>query len=136
MSDVLDHLHPDRIGHGVRAAKDAAVLARVVEAGVGLELCPASNVGLGVYPGLAEVPVARLLAAGARVALGADDPLLFGSRLLAQYEVARTLMGLDDGALAALARHSLSLSRAPLERRQAWLTEVDDWLAAPPQAQP
>jgi adenosine deaminase len=129
---VLDTLRPDRLGHGVRSSEDPAVLDRLVAGDVGLEVCPASNVGLGVYPTLADVPVPALLAAGARVALGADDPLLFGSRLTAQYETARDVMGLDDAALAGLARHSIELSRAPASDRSRWLGEVDAWLAAPP----
>lgn len=134
VGEVLDHLHPDRLGHGVRSADDPAVLARVVEAGVGLEVCPASNVGLGVYPSLGDVPVAALLAAGAQVALGADDPLLFGSRLVAQFETARHSMGLSDLDLAELARHSIRLSRAPAADRSRWLSEVDAWLAREPVA--
>jgi adenosine deaminase len=128
---VLDTLAPDRLGHGVRSVEDPEVLARVVAAGVGLEVCPASNVGLGVYPSLADVPVRRLLAAGARVALGADDPLLFGSRRTAQYVSAREVMGLSDAELAGLARHSIELSRASAASRSRWLAEVDAWLAAP-----
>ena len=128
---VLSALSPDRLGHGVRAAEDPQVLRRVVRAGIGLEVCPTSNVGLGVYRDLTEVPVPALLAAGARVALGADDPLLFGHRLSAQYEIARTTWGLDDPALADLARESLTLSRAPEASVRRWLTEVDGWLAAP-----
>ena len=50
-------------------------------AGVALEVCPVSNVALGVYSDLTSVPLPQLLEAGATVALGADDPLLFGSRL-------------------------------------------------------
>jgi len=102
-----------------------------VDAGVALEVCPASNVHLGVYPTLAEVPLPRLLDAGATVALGADDPLLFLSRLTDQYVAAREVFGLDDAALAELARHSITASLAPDADRTRWLAEVDAWLAAP-----
>src|SRR3954465_9629396 len=44
---TLDHLQPDRLGHGVRSAEDPQILARIVDAGVALEVCPASNVALG-----------------------------------------------------------------------------------------
>ena len=77
----LDDLHASRLGHGVRAAEDPALLDRIVAAGVPLEVCPVSNVALGVYTDLTSVPLPTLLEAGATVALGADDPLLFGSRL-------------------------------------------------------
>ncbi len=128
---ALDSLAPDRIGHGVRSVEDPGVLAEVVERGITLEVCPGSNVALGVYPDAAHVPLRRLLDAGARVALGADDPLLFGSRLLDQYVGAREHHGLDDAALADLARSSFAGSRAPREVRTQALADVDAWLAAP-----
>ncbi|NCT89715.1 adenosine deaminase [Cellulomonas sp. APG4] len=128
---VLDHLAPDRLGHGVRAVEDPDVLRTVVDRGVALELCPASNVSLGVFREHAHVPLARLLDAGATVALGADDPLLFGSRLGAQYRTAREVHGLDDHALAELARGSVRASRATPGTRARLLAGIDAWLETP-----
>jgi len=129
VSQCLDHLRPDRLGHGVRSAEDPAVLQRVVDAGVALEVCPTSNVALGVYSTFDEVPIRTLLAAGAEVALGADDPLLFGSRLAGQYAVLRAAQELTDDELATLARMSLRRSCAPDDIRDRALAGVDDWLA-------
>ena len=78
-----------------------------------LEVCPVSNVALGVYSDLTSVPLPVLLDAGATVALGADDPLLFGSRLAAQYATMRAAHDLSDDVLAELARMSVRASRAP-----------------------
>ena len=61
----LDELHAGRLGHGVRSAEDPALLDRIVAAGVALEVCPVSNVALGVYSDLTSVPLPELLAAGA-----------------------------------------------------------------------
>ncbi|MCW2772974.1 MAG: adenosine deaminase [Nocardioides sp.] len=129
----LDTLHADRLGHGVRAAEDPALLDRIVEAGVALEVCPVSNVALGVYSDLTSVPLPTLLAAGATVALGADDPLLFGSRLAGQYATMRAAHELDDAQLAELARMSVRASRAPDDVKAAITTDVDRWLAAEPE---
>ncbi|MCL6422828.1 adenosine deaminase [Brachybacterium sp. JHP9] len=129
LSEVVEHLRPDRIGHGVRAADDPALLARIADAGIGLEVCPGSNASLGVYPSARDVPLRRLLDAGAQVALGADDPLLFDSRLLAQYETARQ-QGFSDAELARLAADSIRLSRAPEDVTARLLAGVEDWLAA------
>ena len=126
----LDDLHAHRLGHGVRVAEDPELLARVVDRGVALEVCPASNVALGVYRDLSSVPVPRLLAAGATIALGADDPLLFGSRLAAQYDDMRVTHGLDDTVLADLAEMSVRASRAPDELKNAIISGIGDWLAA------
>ncbi|WP_404353160.1 adenosine deaminase [Phycicoccus jejuensis] len=126
---TLDAAAPDRIGHGVRSVEDPRVLERVVAAGVALEVCPGSNVALGVYDAAPEVPLRQLLSAGAVVALGADDPLIFGSRLVEQYETARAVHGLSDEELAGLARSSLAASRAPDDVRAAAEADVDAWLA-------
>jgi adenosine deaminase len=123
----------------VRSAEDPTLLHRIVDAGVGLEVCPASNAALGVYPSIADVPLRTLVDAGARVALGADDPLLFGPRLAAQYETARQRHGFDDAGLADLARNSVLVSRAPAEVKARLLTGIQTWLAPdgqPPDGQP
>jgi adenosine deaminase len=125
----LDVLHADRLGHGVRVVEDPALLERVAADGVPLEVCPTSNVALGVYSDLTSVPLPTLLEAGATVALGADDPLLFGSRLASQYATMRAAHGLSDDVLAELARMSLRASCAPDELRKAALADVDTWLA-------
>ncbi|HEX5561370.1 MAG TPA: adenosine deaminase [Nocardioidaceae bacterium] len=125
----VDVLGADRLGHGVRAAEDPDVLRGVVDRGVALEVCPTSNVALGVYPDLASVPVPALLSAGATLALGADDPLLFGSRLAAQYDAVRHAHGLDDATLARLARMSVRASCAPEDHKAAMETGIDSWLS-------
>jgi len=130
--EVLDSLlatpGPSRLGHGVRLAEDPALLERVVGRGVALEVCPASNVALGVYPDDAAVPLRALVDVGAQVALGADDPLLFESRLTAQYELARHVHGFDDAALADLARASVRASLAGPTVKQRLLRGIDAWL--------
>ena len=124
----LDELHARRVGHGVRAAEDPALVRRLAEAGVACEVCPASNLALGVARAPRDVPLRTLVAAGVPVALGADDPLLFGSRLTAQYQLARDTHGFTDVELAALARTSVRVSAAPAEVRARLLVAIDRWL--------
>ncbi|WP_243056404.1 adenosine deaminase [Nocardioides sp. SR21] len=128
----LDSLHAQRLGHGVRSAEDPELLDRIVQAGVALEVCPVSNVALGVYSDLTSVPLPELLAAGATVALGADDPLLFGSRLAGQYATMRAAHELPDSQLAELARMSVRASRAPETLQREIIADIDAWLAAEP----
>ena len=128
----LDFLEADRIGHGIRSAEDPHLVERLAAGGIPLEVCPTSNVGLGVYPTLDAVPLKPLLAAGVPLALGADDPLLFGSRLAEQYAICRSVFGLDDEMLASLARMSIRASNAPADVQAGLLSEIDGWLAAGP----
>ncbi|WP_327354105.1 adenosine deaminase [Streptomyces sp. NBC_01304] len=129
--DCMDDLHAARIGHGVRAAEDPRLLRKLAERGVTCEVCPASNVALGVYEKPEDVPLRTLWDAGVPMALGADDPLLFGSRLAAQYEIARRYHGFSDTELAELARQSVRGSAAPEDVKAKLLSGVDDWLGGP-----
>jgi adenosine deaminase len=131
VASCLDDLHAHRIGHGITAAADRELTKRLAASGTTLEVCPASNVALGVAAGPADVPLRTLLEAGVPVALGADDPLLFGSRLTAQYEIARHVHGLADPELAELARMSVRGSVAPPATAARLLAGIDAWLAAP-----
>ncbi|POX41796.1 adenosine deaminase [Streptomyces sp. Ru73] len=127
--DCLDDLHAGRVGHGVRAAEDPRLVSRLADSGVTCEVCPASNVALGVYEKPEDVPLRTLFDAGVPMALGADDPLLFGARLAAQYEIAREHHGFSDAELAELARQSVRGSRAPADVQRRILADIDAWLA-------
>ncbi|WP_035848102.1 adenosine deaminase [Kitasatospora azatica] len=130
--DCLDDLGAGRIGHGVRSAEDPRLLQRLADRQITCEVCPASNVSLGVYEKADAVPLRTLFEAGVPLALGADDPLLFGSRLAAQYRSAREVHGFSDQELAELARQSVRGSRAPEGVRKELLGDIDAWLVAVP----
>ena len=89
-----------------------------------------SNVALGVYSDLTSVPLPELMAAGATIALGADDPLLFGSQLAGQYATMRAAHDLTDEQLAELAAMSIRASRAPDDVKTRLAADVEEWLKA------
>jgi adenosine deaminase len=120
---------PLRIGHGVRAVEDAAVLATLAERQIACEVCPASNVALGVVGGHQEVPLRALEAAGVPVVLAADDPLLFGAGLVDQYVVARDALGYTRSELARLARASVGHSLMPADLAVGINEAIDSWVA-------
>ncbi|MET3986382.1 adenosine deaminase [Streptomyces sp. PvR034] len=126
--DCLDDLRAARVGHGVRAAEDPRLLQRLADRQITCEVCPASNVALGVYERPEDVPLRTLFEAGVPMALGADDPLLFGSRLAAQYEIARRHHAFTDEELAELARQSVRGSAAPEDVQAKLLAGIDHWL--------
>lgn len=126
--EVVSQLSPTRLGHGVRAATDRRLLEQLAASGITAEICPTSNVHLGVFETEADVPLRRFWDAGVSVALSADDPLLFLSRLTDQYRVAREQLGFSDEEVAELARQSIRASLAPESDRRRWLAEVNEWL--------
>ncbi|MCK0142039.1 adenosine deaminase [Aliiroseovarius sp. F20344] len=83
---ALDDLKVERIGHGVRAIEDLALVDRLAEDGITLEVCPGSNVFLGVYPDLASHPIAKLRERGVKVTVSTDDPPFFRTDMNKEYE--------------------------------------------------
>jgi adenosine deaminase len=108
---ALDRYLADRIGHATSLVDDADLLAEVVERRVVLECCPRSNYWTRTeaeLPELADHPVGRLLAAGARVCLNTDDRSLFGNDLSSEFRVVAEAHGLDDRQLAVLASNGFA----------------------------
>lgn len=97
-----------RIGHGVRSAEDPRLLDELARRGTVLEVCPGSNVALGLYPDRARHPLHRLIAAGVRVTLNSDDPPFFHTSLGEEYDKA----GLGDEALRRITRTAIEASFA------------------------
>lgn len=128
---ALEALGADRIQHGVRAIEDPALVERLADSGVCLDVCPSSNILLSVFPSFADHPLPALLEAGVRCSVNADDPLLFGPGLHDEYEICRTELGLSDDAIATIARSSIECSGAPPDVKAAGLAGIDTWLAPP-----
>lgn len=129
---ALDALGARRIQHGVRSAEDPDLVRRLADEGVCLDVCPTSNLQLRVVESLATHPLPELLEAGVNVSLNADDPLFFGSGVLAEYELARDSFGLDDLTLARIAASSMQASGAPDDLKQTVLARIANWLEAEP----
>ncbi len=110
-----------RLGHGVRAVEDPALVAELAGRGVVLEVCPSSNVATGIYPSWAEHPLGALLAAGVRVALGSDDPPYWGATIGGEYSQARRTFGLSGARLRAITRTALEAAFLQFPVRRALL---------------
>lgn len=93
---ALDDLGVSRIGHGVRAVEDPALVDRLAQEGVVLEVCPGSNVVLSVYPTFAAHPIETLRKAGVPVTVSTDDPPFFHTTLDAEYDALAQHFGWDD----------------------------------------
>jgi adenosine deaminase len=128
--DSLEFLGADRIQHGVRAVEVDGLVERLAAEQICLDVCPTSNVMLGVFSDLSQHPLPTLLAAGVPCSLNADDPLLFGPDVLGEYELARREFALTDEQLAGIARASIDHSGAPDTVKVSARVGIDAWLAA------
>jgi aminodeoxyfutalosine deaminase len=127
---ALDDLHAVRVGHGIAAAQDPALMERLRVSGVALEVCPTSNLRTGAVPSMDRHPLPRLVAAGVPVTLASDDPGMFATTLTREYEVAHEVLGLSLVELTEIARTGVRVSFAPAGLKAAVLAEIDAVAAA------
>jgi adenosine deaminase len=104
----LDAFGASRIGHGTRSGEDPALVARLARERVCLEVCPTSNVALGVVPSVAAHPVRGFLAAGVPVAVSSDDPTLFRTDVVREHERLHLEAGVPLATLGESAASSFS----------------------------
>jgi adenosine deaminase len=100
--DALDAFRPERIGHGVRAIEDTATVDRLAREGIVLEVCPGSNVALGLYRDWRAHPIARLRDAGVKVTVSTDDPPFFHTTMAREFDRLSEDLGWEDEELMAL----------------------------------
>jgi aminodeoxyfutalosine deaminase len=96
----------ERIGHGIRAVDDAALLRHLRDRRVPLEVCISSNVSTGAAASLAAHPVRRLFDAGVPVTLNTDDPAMFAATLSGEYALAARQFGFSDAELREIAANA------------------------------
>ncbi|MCU9839099.1 adenosine deaminase [Ruegeria sp. WL0004] len=106
--DAVRLLGVERIGHGVRAIEDADLVHELADRGITLEVCPGSNVVLGLYPSFAAHPIARLRDAGVRVTVSTDDPPFFHTTMRREYEMLAKAFGWGAEDFADLNATALS----------------------------
>jgi adenosine deaminase len=120
-----------RISHGVRAIEDPALVEELARRRITLEVCPTSNVALGVFATYGDHPFPALRDAGIPLTLGSDDPPYFGASVGGEYAVAREHFGLGDAELVAITRNAVEASFAEPELRSKLLTLLTDGDLAP-----
>jgi adenosine deaminase len=105
--DALTHLRPERIGHGVRAIEDLALVDHLAETGVTLEVCPGSNIALGLYPDWRAHPIAELDRRGVKVTVSTDDPPFFHTTMAREYDMLAEALDWDTGQFRKIALQSI-----------------------------
>jgi adenosine deaminase len=126
---ALDALGAERIAHGVRAVEDRALVQELARRRTGLDICPTSNLRLGVYPSLAEHPMAHLHASGVAVTVNSDDPALFDTTLNDEVAILATMFGLGVPAIDEILLNGVRQSFLPAAQKKCleatYRTELD-----------
>ncbi|MCX8509326.1 MAG: adenosine deaminase [Rhodobacteraceae bacterium] len=104
---AIRDLGVERIGHGVRAIEDPALVDQIAEQGIVLEVCPGSNIALGLYKGWRQHPIHPLRERGVKVTISTDDPPFFHTTMAREYDRLAEAFDWDDGVFASIARASI-----------------------------
>jgi adenosine deaminase len=115
---ALRALRAERIGHGVRCSEDPALVAYLAEHQIPLELCPTSNLCLGVYPSYADHPLPRLWEEGLYLTVNSDDPPMFRTDLVGEYQALTKYMGFEAYDLESISLNALRASFLPNNRKR------------------
>lgn len=124
VTDALDNVRPSRIGHGVRAMEDPALVDRLAAEGVVLEICPGSNVALSLYDGHAAHPFRELRERGVKVTLNSDDPPFFDTSIGREYATAQAAFDLSDAELLESTRTAVEAAFVDEETRAVLLAKL------------
>lgn len=108
VSATLDAMDVTRIGHGVRAIEDEALVARLAAEGIVLETNPGSNISLGVFADWQDHPITRLRDAGVAVTISTDDPPYFHTDMSREYDMLHQRHGWDAAAFTAQNRVAMA----------------------------
>jgi adenosine deaminase len=127
--ESLDVLEADRIGHGVAAIWDPALLERLVRDQVVLDVCPSSNIGVGLFPSLEAHPVAAFWQAGVNMTISSDDPPFMRTTLTDELRHVVRLARLSRNDLAELQRRAAKAAFAAPATKVGLLARIDDWAA-------
>ena len=117
---------PERIGHGVRAVEDPELVGELAEAKIALEVCPSSNVRLGVFPDLESHSFDELRRAGVVVTVNSDDPPLFETTLTDELERVADTWSYDVETTVGFVRTAAGHTFAPLDEREELARRLDD----------
>jgi adenosine deaminase len=123
--EAIEVLGSNRIQHGVRAIEDHAVLALAREKGVTFDVCPISNVKLGVYPSLREHPLRRLMEFGVNCTVSTDDPLVFANSLSEEYLALVNELDFTKAELAKIAKNGWAVADVSVLVRKNALATID-----------
>ncbi|MGV8025438.1 MAG: adenosine deaminase [Anaerolineaceae bacterium] len=116
-----------RIGHGIRCLEDPALVEELRERQIPLEVCPTSNVCLGIVNSLVNHPLPRLIHEGLYVTINSDDPALFSTNLNAEYQKISEEFGFSQSTIRQLIKNGIQASFLSQDAKGKLVAEVDEY---------
>ena len=108
-----------RIGHGVRAIEDPALMEHLKQTQIPLEVCPTSNICLKVFDSYEDHSLSQLIEAGLYITINSDDPPMFNTTLTREFEIGCQVYGWDRSMIQQLVLNAVNATLLPEKERQA-----------------
>ena len=123
--DAVRDLRVERIGHGVRAIEDLALVDELAEKGIVLEVCPGSNIALGIYPNWRAHPIADLWSRGVKVTISTDDPPFFHTTMTREFDRLADAFDWDESAFLDINRTAINAAFCDPQTRNEVLKKLE-----------
>jgi adenosine deaminase len=124
--DTLQHFAPSRLGHGVRAIEDLALVEHLRQRQIHLEMCPTCNVQTNIYDTYADHPIDRFYRAGISVGVNTDARTLVNVTLNQEYEKLNQTFGWDVQDFYRCNTNALKAAFVPEDVRAELLARLAD----------
>ena len=128
--ETVEILEADRIGHGVASVREPALVDQLIRDQVVLDVCPSSNVAIGLYPSIATHPIGELWRRGAYVTISSDDPPFFRTTLARELRLVADELDMTRDDIVELQRRAARAAFQPDAEKQALVHRIDAWAAA------
>jgi adenosine deaminase len=127
--DAINLLLAERIDHGIRSIEEPALVRELVDRGIPLNVCPTSNVQLGLVRDLTTHPLEPLRAAGVQVSINTDDPSYLGTTLEGEFATCVDAFRWNPDVVRSVAKTSIEASFCDDDTRRDLLQALDSWTA-------
>lgn len=124
MIEAMKHLPIRRIGHGVNAIYSPDTMAMVKDKNIALEICPTSNIFLGLFPDIAHHPLPKFYDAGIKISINSDDPPFMSTTLGTEYDRVQESYNYSDETMNTITRMALESAFVDEQTRSELLARI------------
>lgn len=124
MDEAMEHLPIQRIGHGVNAIYSPETMSRVKEHNIALEICPTSNIFLGLFKNMEEHPFSKLYDAGIKVSINSDDPPFMSTTLGQEYERVQKAYNYSNETMNKITRFAIESAFVDEQTKKELLAQI------------
>ncbi len=124
IKEAVEKLQLNRVGHGVTSIQDPEIIEFLKQNNIGLEICPSSNLALGLFESIETHPVRQLMKAGVKISINSDDPTYFSTSLGKEYTLLKEKLNFTDDKLVQLCKNSIEMSFAEKSLKEKLLARI------------